>query len=70
MLDAGRHLYIMEFKLNKSAREAAKQIDDRAYAQKYIVKSRENGITIHKLGINFSTDHELRNINDRKETTV
>ena len=70
VLDAGTHLYIMEFKLNKSAGVALQQIDDKQYAQKYILPARKKGQVLHKLGINFSYAKEDRNITDWQEVIV
>ena len=67
VLDAGDHLYIIEFKLNKTSDEALSQIDDKKYAQKYILPAREKGLTVHKLGINFSYAEGERNITEWKE---
>lgn len=54
------YIYIMEFKLNKSADEALRQIDEKGYAQPFAVDSR----TIYKIGVNFST--EKRCVDDWK----
>jgi len=70
VLDAGTHLYIMKFKLNKSAGVALQQIDDKQYAQKYILPARKKGQVLHKLGINFSYAEEDRNITDWQEVIV
>lgn len=45
------HLYILEFKLDKSADEALQQIKERGYADKYTVDPRPKVL----LGINFSS---------------
>jgi len=70
VLKAGQHLYIMEFKLDKTAGTALAQIDEKRYAQKYILSARKNGQIIHKLGINFSYAKEDRNITDWQEVIV
>lgn len=54
VLCTGKHLYIIEFKFNKSADQAMKQIDEKKYAQKFILPAREKGTVVHLLGINFS----------------
>ena len=41
VLDAGKHLYIMEFKLHKTADAALAQISEKAYAKKYLRPARE-----------------------------
>jgi hypothetical protein len=45
-------VYIMEFKLNKSAQEAYFQIENKGYADKF----KNSGMPIHKIGINFSSE--------------
>ena len=45
------YVYIMEFKLDKSADEALRQIEDKNYAKSFEHTRR----TIYKIGINFST---------------
>ena len=62
VLDAGDHLYIIEFKLNKSPGVALSRIDEKKYAQKYILPAKEKGVTVHKLGINFGYAEGERNI--------
>jgi hypothetical protein len=69
VLRAGQHLYIMEFKLGKTAGTALAQIDEKKYVQKYILPARKKGQVIHKLGINFSYDKD-RNITDWQEEVV
>ncbi len=70
VLDGGQHLYIVEFKLNKSADVALEQIDEKKYAEKFIIPAKEKGQTIHKLGINFSYDEKTRNVTDWKEEII
>ena len=70
VLDAGKHLYIIEFKLNKSADAALNQIDEKAYAEGFILPAKEKGQVVHKLGINFCYDEKLRNIADWKEDII
>jgi len=49
MVTAGDWIYVVEFKLNKSADEAMKQIEHKEYAMKY----RKDGKKIMLLGVNF-----------------
>lgn len=46
-------IYIIEFKLDKTAAEALQQIDDRHYAAAFDADKRK----LYKIGINFSLDH-------------
>ena len=48
------HIYILEFKLDKSADEALQQIKDRGYADKYAADPRPKVL----LGINFSREEK------------
>lgn len=52
VVECPEHVYIMEFKLNGSADEALRQIEERAYAAPYAADSRK----LHRLGINFSSE--------------
>ena len=52
MVAAGEWIYVIEFKLNKTADEAMKQIENREYALKY----RKEGKRIMLLGVNFDSD--------------
>ena len=70
VLRAGQHIYIMEFKLDKTAGAALVQIDEKKYTQKYILPARKKGQVVHKLGINFSYAKEDRNITDWQEEIV
>ena len=55
---AGEHVYVMEFKADKSADVALKQIKEKRYADKFRL---EKGKTIHLLGIAFSsTGHTVQ----------
>ena len=45
------YIYILEFKLDKSADEALQQIDDKQYAKPF----EHDGRHIYKIGVNFST---------------
>ena len=49
MVAAGDWIYVIEFKLNKSADEAMKQIEHKEYAMKY----RKDGKRIMLIGVNF-----------------
>lgn len=51
-------IFIFEFKLDKSADEALKQIDNKGYANRFLT----DGRTITKIGVNFST--KSRNIEE------
>jgi hypothetical protein len=55
-----KHIYIFEFKLNRSAAEALRQIHDKEYYQKYLGSGRE----IILIGAKFST--KKHNISDWK----
>ncbi len=56
VLQTNDFIYIMEFKLNGTAEEALRQIDEKNYAQPFASDSRK----LFKIGINFS--NETRNI--------
>ena len=49
-------IFLFEFKLNKSAKEAMTQINGKSYADKFM----NDGRPITKIGVNFST--KIRNI--------
>jgi len=70
VINTAKHLYIIEFKLDRTADEAVHQIDEKKYLQKYMVPARSKGKTIHKLGINFSYKDGVKNIYDWKEEIV
>jgi len=70
VINTANHLYIIEFKLDRTADEAVRQIDEKKYLQKYMVPARNKGKTIHKLGINFSYKEGVKNIYDWKEEIV
>lgn len=67
VLDTEQHLYIIEFKLDKTAVEAVRQIDMQKYAEKYLCPAQAKGQTVHALGINFSYEAGIRNITDWQE---
>ena len=48
------NVYCLEFKLDKSAEEAIQQIEKRGYLEKY----RSSKETLHKIGINFSSENK------------
>ena len=55
---AGEHVYVMEFKADKSAEAALRQVKEKRYADKFRL---EKGKTIHLLGIAFSsTGHTVQ----------
>lgn len=54
------HIYLFEFKIDKSAKKALKQIKDKKYYQKYLLENKP--ITL--VGANFST--KMRNIDGWK----
>ena len=56
VLQTSQYIYVMEFKLNGTAEEALKQINQNGYALPFAKDSR----TLYKIGINFSP--ETRNI--------
>ena len=70
VLNAGKHLYIIEFELNRSGDEALKQIMDRKYTQKYLPGAVSKGQTVHALGINFSYSDTDRNITSWEEKII
>ena len=51
-VETGRHVYVMEFKVDKSAEAALRQIKEKRYADKFRL---EKGKTVHLLGIAFSS---------------
>ncbi|WP_286083823.1 ATP-binding protein [Parabacteroides goldsteinii] len=56
VLQTDRYIYVMEFKLNGTAEEALRQIEDRQYALPFASDPR----TLFKIGVSF--DDETRNI--------
>ena len=55
---AGEHVYVMEYKVDKSAETALRQIKEKRYADKFRL---EKGKTVHLLGIAFSsTGHTVQ----------
>ena len=51
VLKTDRYIYVMEFKLDGTADEALRQIDDKGYAEPFAHDGRE----IIKVGVNFSS---------------
>ena len=45
------NLYVMELKIDKTAREALEQID----SKDYLLPFAQSGLRLHKVGISFST---------------
>ena len=58
MVSAGEWIYVIEFKLNRSAGQAMKQIENKNYAMKY----RKTGKRLMLIGVNF--DFNAGNISD------
>jgi len=70
VLKAVGHVYIIEFKLNSTEDSAFNQIDEKKYAEKYILPAKKTGDKVHKLGINFSYADNIRNITGYREEIV
>ena len=51
IIESDNDIYIFEFKLDGSAEEALKQIEDKQYALPYLNDSR----AVHKIGVNISS---------------
>lgn len=66
-LIAGDYIYVIECKIDKDAASAIDQINRKRYIEKYGVY---NDKTIIKIGINFSTEKDVRNISDYHIETV
>ena len=58
IVETNDYIYIFEFKLDGTASEALKQIDDKGYAEPYAADSRK----LFKIGVGFSS--EKKNINE------
>ncbi|WP_026503672.1 ATP-binding protein [Butyrivibrio sp. NC3005] len=67
VMEAGKHLYIFEFKFEKTVEEALEQIEKKEYVNKYLVNAEEKGQIIHKIGVEFSYNRDKRNIVEWKE---
>ena len=53
-METAKHIYIFEFKFNKTAAEAMQQIKTKNYAAKY----QNSGKSIIGIGVNFKTDEK------------
>lgn len=51
LIKTADYIFIIEFKLDKSADEALQQIEDKQYAKPF----EQDGRKIYKIGVNFST---------------
>ena len=51
LIKTADYIYIIEFKLDKSADEALQQIEDKQYAKPF----EHDGRTIYEIGVNFSS---------------
>jgi len=60
IVKTAEYIYIIEFKLDKSAEEALQQIEDKLYAKPFECDSR----FLYKIGVNFSS--KTRRIDDWK----
>ncbi|MDE7073920.1 MAG: PD-(D/E)XK nuclease domain-containing protein, partial [Odoribacter sp.] len=56
VLQTDKYVYVMEFKLDGSAEEALRQIEEKEYAKPFEADTRQ----VFKIGVNFS--NETRNI--------
>ena len=65
ILNTERHVYVIEFKYDKSAEIALDQIYSTGYSEQFISQRDK---VIHLLGINFSK--EEKNIKDWKEALL
>jgi len=70
VMTVGDQVYIIEFKLNRSADVALEQINEKKYADGFILPARRDGKTIHKLGINFCCSEDVRNVTDWQEEVI
>lgn len=52
VVETAKHVYIFELKLDGTAAEALKQIDDKGYATEYLA----SGKLIHKIGLSISSE--------------
>ena len=64
---AGDHIWIFELKVDKSADEALKQIEEKGYDRKYAYLLKP-GMVVHKVGMSFSS--ETRKIEEWKSLHV
>ena len=63
----GRHIYLLELKVDSSADDALSQIIERRYDEKFRIEL-ERGYTIHLIGLSFSS--EKRNIEEYRERII
>ena len=54
VIETQNHVYVIEMKFNKTAREALAQINSRRYAEAYAMKGKQ----VVKAGLNFSVNDE------------
>ncbi len=66
VLEAGDFIYVIEFKLDRSADCALKQIQDKEYFKQYTVWKEKK--RIHLVGVSFSS--KMRNISEWKEVVL
>lgn len=52
IIETEKDVFIFEFKLDKSAKEALDQIEEKRYALPYLNDKR----TLHKIGVNISSE--------------
>ena len=55
IIESDNDIYIFEFKLDGSAEEALKQIEDKQYALPYL----HDGRTVHKIALIYPVNQEL-----------
>ena len=52
IIETDKYIYIFEFKLDGTAKEALQQIEEKGYAQPYLTDSRK----LYKIGCSFSSE--------------
>ena len=52
VIETDDYVYVMEFKLDGTAEEALRQIEERGYAQPFM----SSGKKLFKIGVNFSSE--------------
>ena len=67
MMIAGNHIWIFELKVDRSAEEALRQIEEKGYAERYSYLMKK-GMEMHKVGISFSS--KTRKIEEWKTQSV
>ncbi|MBQ9356584.1 MAG: PD-(D/E)XK nuclease domain-containing protein, partial [Prevotella sp.] len=55
VMQTPKYVYVMELKINKTAAEALRQIDERGYVRPFKGDDRQ----LFKIGVNFSTERKL-----------